>query len=160
MPTRAARCALPVALALFTGLHTGHSPIRHNPSAARGWNRTNQGDPPLPDDILTFAKVCKQGGYATACIGKYGMGFPGKTGAPDRLGFDYFFGYDSHVAAHTYYPTNLWRNNQKVPLDGKTYSHDLFTQEALEFIRKHKSDPLLPLPALHHPACEAGPAQP
>src|SRR5512146_1922926 len=69
-------CA-PCRSTLFTGLHTGHTPIRHNPAAARGWNRTAQGDPPLPDDILTFAKVCKNAGYATACIGKYGMGSPG-----------------------------------------------------------------------------------
>ena len=39
-------CA-PCRSTLFTGLHTGHTPIRHNPSAARGWNRTTQGDPPL-----------------------------------------------------------------------------------------------------------------
>ena len=135
-------CA-PCRSTLFTGLHAGHTPIRHNPAAARAWNRTLQGDPPLPDDILTFAKVCKQAGYATACIGKYGMGLPGKAGSPDRLGFDYFFGYDSHVAAHTYYPDHLWRNNQKVPLDGKTYSHDLFTQEALGYIRQHRSHPFL-----------------
>ncbi len=133
-------CA-PCRSTLFTGLHTGHSPIRHNPAAARGWNRTNQGDPPLPDDILTFAKVCKQAGYATACIGKYGMGEPGGKGSPDRLGFDYFFGYDTHVAAHEYYPQFLWRNNEKVPLDGKTYSHDLFTKEALAFIEKNKRHP-------------------
>lgn len=135
-------CA-PCRSTLFTGLHTGHTPIRHNPIAARGWNRTAQGDPPLPDDILTFAKVCKQAGYATACIGKYGLGMPGKAGSPDRLGFDYFFGYDSHVAAHNYYPDYLWRNNEKVPLDGKTYSHDLFTREALEFVTKHKDHPFL-----------------
>src|ERR1051325_1358023 len=113
-------CA-PCRSTLFTGLHTGHTPTRHNPSAARGWNRTQQADPPLPDDILTFAKVCQQAGYATACIGKYGMGLPGKAGSPDRLGFDYFFGYDSHVAAHNYYPAFLWRNNEKVAQIGKTY---------------------------------------
>jgi arylsulfatase A len=133
-------CA-PCRSTLFTGLHTGHTPIRHNPAAARGWNRTAQGDPPLPDDILTFAKVCKQRGYATACIGKYGLGAPGKAGSPDRLGFDYFYGYDSHVAAHDYYPTNLWRNNEKVALNGKTYSHDLFTKEAFEFVRAHRDHP-------------------
>lgn len=135
-------CA-PCRSTLLTGLHTGHTPIRHNPVRAHGWNRTLQGDPPLPDDILTFAKVCKQAGYATACIGKYGLGVPGKAGSPDRLGFEYFFGYDSHIAAHTYYPDHLWRNDHKVPLDGKTYSHDLFTKEALQYIRQHKDHPFL-----------------
>lgn len=135
-------CA-PCRSTLLTGLHTGHTPIRHNPAAARGWNRTAQGDPPLPDDILTFAKVCKQAGYVTACIGKYGLGSPGKAGSPDRVGFDYFFGYDSHVAAHNYYPDFLWRNHGKVALDGKMYSHDLFTREALEFVRTNSARPFL-----------------
>src|SRR5947208_15312206 len=39
-------CA-PFRASLLSGLHTGHSPIRQNPVAARGWNRTTQGDPPL-----------------------------------------------------------------------------------------------------------------
>ncbi len=135
-------CA-PCRSTLFTGLHTGHTPIRDNPLVARDWVQAEQGDPPLPDGILTFAKICKQAGYVTACIGKYGMGTPGKEGSPERLGFDYFFGYDSHVSAHNYYPDHLWRNNQQVPLDGKTYSHDLFTQEALAFVRTNQNRPFL-----------------
>src|SRR4051812_32555201 len=43
-------CA-PCRASLLTGLHTGHCPIRQNPIAAHGWNRTTQGDPPLPSDI-------------------------------------------------------------------------------------------------------------
>jgi len=123
---------------LVTGLHTGHTQIRHNPSQAAGWDRTAQGDPPLNDDTPTFAKIYKSAGYATAIIGKWGLGVPGQAGSPDRLGFEYFFGYDSHVAAHNYYPDHLWRNAQKVPLDKKTYSNDLFASESLKFVREHK----------------------
>src|SRR5438046_2127536 len=112
-------CA-PCRAALMTGLHNGHCPIRQNPIAARGWNRTAQGDPPLPANIPTFAKVFKQAGYATAIIGKWGMGRADAAGNPESIGFDYFFGYESHVAAHDYYPGFLWRDKQKVPLDGKT----------------------------------------
>src|SRR5205807_9388382 len=71
----------------------------------------------------------------------WGMGRADADGNPKSIGFDYFFGYESHVAAHNYYPDFLWRNDQKVPLDGKTYSHDLFTKEAFGYIRRHKDHP-------------------
>ncbi|MDO8543912.1 MAG: arylsulfatase [Opitutaceae bacterium] len=133
----------PSRAALFLGLHNGHNPIRHNPGAARGWDRTTQGDPPLPENVPTFGKVMKQAGYATACFGKWGMGVPGQAGSPRRLGFDTFLGYASHVDAHTYWPDHLWRNDEKVPMDGKTYSHDLFTKEALAYVRGHRDQPFL-----------------
>lgn len=128
---------------LLQGLHSGHSSIRHNPAKARGWDRTTQGDPPLPDDAPTFATVLKEAGYATACFGKWGMGLPGQAGSPKRLGFDFFLGYATHVDAHDYRPDHLWKNDQKIPLDGKTYTHDLFTNGALAYIRDHQDDPFL-----------------
>jgi arylsulfatase A-like enzyme len=131
----------PSRATLFLGLHSGHNPIRHNPGQARGWDRTTQGDPPLPEDVPTFANVLKQAGYATACFGKWGMGAPGKAGSPRRIGFDTFFGYASHVDAHNYRPDHLWRNDERVPLDGKTYSHDLFTQAALDYVRAQRERP-------------------
>ncbi len=133
-------CA-PCRASLLTGLHNGHSPIRQNPIAARGFDRTTQGDPPLAADIPTLPKVFKQAGYETAVIGKWGMGRPDGAGSPKSVGFDYFFGYASHTDAHEYYPDHLWRNGEQVPLDKKTYSHDLFTKEALEFVRGHKEHP-------------------
>ena len=122
-------------------MHAGHNPIRHNPAQARGWDRTTQGDPPLPENVPTFAKVLKQAGYATACFGKWGMGAPGKAGSPRRLGFDTFLGYASHIDAHTYWPDHLWRNDERLPLDGKTYTHDLFTREALSYVRANRDRP-------------------
>ena len=151
----------PSRATLFLGLHTGHNPIRHNPAAARGWDRTTQGDPPLPDDAPTFAKVLKQAGHATACFGKWGMGSPGKAGSPRRLGFETFLGYASHVDAHTYWPDHLWRDDERVPLDGKTYSHDLFTQAAFDYVHAHRERPFflflsytIPHVALHPPSLE------
>src|SRR5262249_45487097 len=35
----------------------------------------------------------------------------------------------------------LWRNNDKVMLNGKSYSHDLLAEEALTFVRKNKDRP-------------------
>jgi arylsulfatase A-like enzyme len=57
------------------------------------------------------------------------------------MGFDYFFGYNCQRMAHEYYPEYLWRNNDKVMLDGKAYSHDLMAQDALDFIRRNKDRP-------------------
>ena len=66
---------------------------------------------------------------------------PARRARPDKMGFDYFFGYNCQRKAHEYYPEYLWRNNEKVMLDGRTYSHDLMADEALEFVRRNKDRP-------------------
>jgi arylsulfatase A-like enzyme len=57
------------------------------------------------------------------------------------MGFDYFFGYNCQMKAHEYYPEYLWRNDQKVPLDGKTYPHDLMADDSLSYVRQNKDKP-------------------
>lgn len=127
-------CA-PSRCSLMTGLHAGHAHIRAN----RG--KGNEGEEPLPAGTYTVARMFQEAGYRTACIGKWGLGGPDSSGAPNRQGFDYFFGYTSHGQAHEYYPDHLWRDATRVELDGKTYSHDLFVQEALDWIDKHRERP-------------------
>ena len=134
-------CA-PSRSCLRTGQHTGHTPVRANPSYARGWDR-KQGDAPLPGDAVTLPKLFNGAGYATAAIGKWGLGRPGTSGDPKRHGFDHFFGYADHTHAHEYYPDYLWRNGERVELKGEQYSHDLIAQEALAFVRKEKDHPFL-----------------
>jgi arylsulfatase A len=46
-----------------------------------------------------------------------------------------------HVEAHVYYPDYLWNNEGKVPLAKGTYSHDIIISNALDFVRRHESDP-------------------
>jgi arylsulfatase A-like enzyme len=137
-------CA-PSRSALMTGQHTGHTRIRGN-----------EGYPLLPED-LTVAKVLKGAGYHTALIGKWGLGEPGTTGSPVRQGFDEFFGYTNQRHAHNYYPTFLWRSEEKVSLpngvahedkDGAgvatnrvAYSPDIFVNEALQFLDRHQTEP-------------------
>lgn len=113
---------------LMTGLHAGHSHIRAN----RGHDA--EGEMPLLPDTYTVARMLQQAGYRTACIGKWGLGSSKSTGAPNKQGFDYFFGYTGHGQAHEYYPDHLWRNGERVELGGKSYSHDLFIEEALKWI--------------------------
>lgn len=127
-------CA-PSRCILMTGLHAGHSHVRANRSAGPG------AELPLPTGTLTVARLLQQSGYRTACIGKWGLGGANSTGAPNKQGFDHFFGYIGHGEAHEYYPPYLWRNGAKVELDGKRYSHDLIVSEAMQWVRAHRADP-------------------
>lgn len=123
-------CA-PSRCALMTGLHTGHCRVRGNALI------------PLEDEDVTVAEVLHQAGYATAIVGKWGLGEPDTSGLPNRQGFDYWFGYLNQRHAHNYYPAYLWRNEQRVEIpanadDGRgTYSHDLFAEEAVRFLQTH-----------------------
>ncbi|MGB0371565.1 MAG: arylsulfatase [Opitutales bacterium] len=132
-------CA-PARCSLMTGRHPGKAYIRAN---SPGFPN---GQTPIPADSETVAKLFKRAGYHTALIGKWGLGgyLPGNvqsTGYPNKQGFDYFFGYLDQRHAHNYYTDHLFRNADKIPLDGKTYSHDLKTQEALQYIREQKDGP-------------------
>jgi arylsulfatase A len=127
-------CA-PSRCALITGQHTGHCWIRGNKEIKP------EGQEPMPADTFTVAHLMKRARYTTGIIGKWGLGFPGSTSTPEKMGFDYFFGYNCQMKAHEYYPEYLWRNTNKVMLDGKTYSHDLMADDALTFVRKHKGEP-------------------
>jgi arylsulfatase A-like enzyme len=137
-------CA-PSRCVLMTGLHTGHAYIRGNSKAN------------LRPEDGTVAELLRQAGYATALVGKWGLGHEGSTGIPTRKGFDYFFGYLDQTHAHNYYPSFLVRNETRValrnvvPSEGTVgqgvarekleYSHDLMTSEALAFVDRNKSRP-------------------
>src|SRR5690606_12085035 len=80
----------------------------------------------------------------TGAFGKWGLGFVDTEGAPHRQGIDNFFGYNCQRLAHNYYPAYLWRNEEKVMLDGNTgtdkvtYAPELIHREALKFLEDHK----------------------
>jgi len=139
-------CA-PSRCCLMTGKHTGHCTVRGNVDFL------------IKPDELTIGKALKQAGYSTACIGKWGIGHPPPPDDPHKNGFDHFFGYLSMWHAHNYYPDFLWKDGKKVPLrnvvrhpekhykpgqeslvglasEKVEYSHDLFSQAALEFIEE------------------------
>ena len=158
-------CA-PSRSVLMTGQHMGHTHVRGN----AGGDMERQS---LRDIDVTVAEKMKNAGYATALIGKWGLGEEGQEGHPLKQGFDYFYGYLNQVHAHNFYPEFLWRNNKKhflnnvvKPISEKAragfiggaaterndYSHDLFTQEALAWIKKNKNNPFflyLPLTIPH-----------
>src|ERR1043166_9340255 len=127
-------CA-PSRCTLMTGKHTGHSYVRGNKEIEP------EGQIPMPADTFTVAHLMKNAGYTTGIIGKWGLGKPDSDSIPTKMGFDYFYGYNCQRKAHEYYPEYLWRNTEKVPLNGKAYSHDLMADEALGFVRTHKDKP-------------------
>ena len=131
-------CA-PSRCSLMTGRHMGHAVVRGNLDRGRGpsWEKTGY---PLPKNAVTIAKALKSAGYATGMFGKWGLGGPHDSGASRKQGFDEFLGYYSQVAAHSYYPTRLWRNSEPVPLDGRTYSHDLIWSNGMDFIRRKAAE--------------------
>jgi len=125
----------PARCVLFTGLHTGHARIRGNSKM------------PLHAEDRTISQMFKEAGYATGGIGKWALGHEKSVSAPWRVGMDEFFGYLDQTHAHTYYPDHLWRNDQRVDIPGNqngqrtVYSHDLFAEETLDFIRRHRDGP-------------------
>jgi len=137
-------CA-PSRSVLMTGQHTGHTRVRGNSGRVGGVGPQRR--VPLKPEDVTLAEILKQEGYTTAITGKWGLGEPGTTGIPNRQGFDEWFGYLNQRNAHSYYPPFLWHNEQKKILEGnednkrQQYSHDLITEFALDFIRRHEDGP-------------------
>jgi arylsulfatase A-like enzyme len=62
---------------------------------------------------MTVAEILRRSGYATALIGKWGLGEAGTSGTPNKKGFDSFFGNLNQTHAHNYYADFLWRNEAR-----------------------------------------------
>jgi arylsulfatase len=144
---------------LLTGRASPHAFVRDNREMG-GWGPDEpEGQLPLPAGTDTFARRLQDGGYATAAIGKWGLGGPGSTGMPDRQGFDFFYGYLCQRVAHNLWPTHLWRNGAREDLPGnvwgnlvgRTYAHDRMAEEALAFIDRHRDEPFLLYVPFHIP---------
>ncbi len=121
---------------LLTGKDTGHTRVRGNPN----WTTSGK-DVVLLDEDVTVAEELKRAGYSTAIFGKWGMDEAGTSAQANKQGFDHFFGYRRHGAAHHYYPLRLWRNTEEVKLENNIpeettgqFSHDLIASEALQFV--------------------------
>ena len=107
--TGAPVCA-PARCVLLTGKHSGHAYIRNNGEVKP------EGQKPIPAEEVTMGEVLKKDGYATAAVGKWGLGMVGTTGDPNKQGLDVFFGYNCQRHAHSYYPSYLWHNDKRVKL--------------------------------------------
>ncbi|MEM1070308.1 MAG: arylsulfatase [Planctomycetota bacterium] len=144
----------PSRLVLWTGQHVGHTGLIDNQSRS------------LTGDEATVAKLLKRSGYVTGGVGKWALGNVDQpeevnnAGHPNNNGFDYWCGYLNQSNAHNFYPTYLWENKKQLMLPGNvigdypngrgrvasqrvTYSHDVMTDRALQFVRDHYQEPFL-----------------
>ncbi len=97
----------------------------------------------------------KSAGYATACYGKWNLGF-GEGYRPTDRGFDEFFGHASgncDYYTHVYDGRNdLFRDTESVTQEG--YATDLWADAAIDFMKRHQEKPFfvyLPFNAPHFP---------
>lgn len=149
-------CA-PSRCVLMTGKHTGRCRVRGNAPLAQRDRQT------LTADDVTVATLLKRAGYATALVGKWGLGMDDMPGQPLSQGFDHFFGYLDQVHAHNYFPDYVWRNRDRVALPNEVrpipvgkdgawgvsgiatrravYSPKLMLDEALGFLDKNRDRP-------------------
>jgi uncharacterized sulfatase len=162
-------CA-PSRCVLMTGKHHGRCHVRGNAN-------TDMTIQSIRAQDVTVAEIAKKAGYATALMGKWGLGEVDHEGHPLKKGFDRFYGYLNQVHAHNYYPAFLWRDYQQTPLRNKQvlaaragggfhggyaverldYAHDLIVSEAMEWLDKNHSRPffLYLAPTLPHANNEA-----
>ena len=154
-------CA-PSRCVLMTGKHPGHAEIRSNLSTPP------EGQAPISAGEVTLAELLQKQGFATGAFGKWGLGGPGSSGAPLVQGFQRFFGYNCQSHAHSYYPSYLWDDAQRItlnnrppipghaglapgadpnnprsydPYKGQDYAPDRIHQQALAFLEAHRAKP-------------------
>lgn len=108
-----------------------------------------------PTETL-LPQYLKPRGYATACFGKWHLGFARGSRPLDR-GFDEFLGNAGGVI-HYFNHHNLGNldmfqgNNPRPPDGGSEYCSDLYVDSAIDFIERHRTSPFfvyLPFNAAH-----------
>lgn len=91
----------------------------------------------------SVATLLKESGYETALIGKWHLGCLSQH-SPVKNGFDYFFGFHTGAADYISHKGDarthdLYENDSLVYPDG--YLTDLFSQKAVDFIKKKHNKP-------------------
>jgi arylsulfatase A-like enzyme len=135
---------IPSRSCLLTGLHSGHT-------RQHGSNEHE----PLQESDITVARVLRDAGYTTACIGKWEFcDDHDGPGAVYKHGWDYYFGEPNQTTVHSYYLPCVWEYDRDGSISGKSpdtglrevpipenaggkrkvYSHDLLTAAALRVI--------------------------
>ena len=115
----------------------------------------------LADDEVTIAEVLKKSGYRTALIGKWHLGHGSIEFGPNSYGFDHFYGFLPGCIdfyKHSYEADPAWYRNKKLVVE-EGYATDLFTDEAVRFIKTNKDNPFflyLAYNAPHYGRCPDG----
>lgn len=161
---------------LMTGLHSGHAQVRSNDEMTwRGdvWklgamrdDPSLEGQAPMKAGTTTIGTLMKDAGYKTAMVGKWGLGSPVSESTPNKMGFDFFYGFMCQRTAQCYYPQYLYKNSEREYLDnkfmelgdklpegadpydldsyepfrGNRYSSDAMYDNILQFVRDNRDD--------------------
>ena len=128
-----------------TGLITGRYQQRYGaefPLSADG-ERMEPGAHALDASPTSLPRLLANGGYATALVGKWHLGYE-PAQSPAAHGFQYFFGLKSGY--HDYWrhtdsrgQPDLWENDARVSVTG--YTTDLIASKTVDFITRHKDEP-------------------
>lgn len=149
--------AAPICSPSRAGLLTGCYPRRIGNHI---WVHRADSRSGLHPDELTLAELLKQNGYATACVGKWHLGFH-EPFLPLNQGFDHYFGllHNLDPVEVIYFEDQggvpLMRNADVVqrPADPSELTK-LYTDEAIGFIESNAGGPFflyLPHTMLHNP---------
>ena len=140
----------PSRASLLTGRYPQRAQLPGNASSSHGIEG-------MPGSQFTMAELFKQGGYKTAHIGKWHMGYS-KESTPNAQGFDYSFGFmggciDNY--SHYFYwdgPNrhDLWRNGTEIWESGKFFP-DMMVDEAGKFMAENKNEPFFMYFAINIP---------
>jgi arylsulfatase A len=85
----------------------------------------------------TLAEMLKAAGYATGLVGKWHLGAFDRRYYPDQRGFDEAVCFCGGM--HDYYDWRIEYNDTVRRSDG-TYLTDVWTEEAIQFIERHRSE--------------------
>jgi arylsulfatase A-like enzyme len=125
------------------------------------WDKNMGWGPGLPLNVKTLAEMLQENGYSTGRVGKsdYGTNYhnPHAREFPSHHGYQDFIGLSAH--AHDYFLLDeetematpdpygesaslgrIWRDTAKVGFND-TYTTTLFTDEAIEFVKKNQNVP-------------------